>query len=175
MMDREFEEHFVPGERIPKVPESISLMELYEVLDRADARGFVLMEDGKAAAYIDSVDLGRRALEVEFPFTYTVGQAVARLSPESFPIAKESVTDDEEWRSVRRFGGMAFRVDLPGRKGWFLNHERVMQTSTGKPVFVCANGHENSSPDHGRCSVCPAKLLSVVARMETSGMQATVE
>jgi hypothetical protein len=43
--------------------------------------------------------------------------------------------------------------------GWYLNHETVLDATTKKTVFVCANGHPNPDSDHGTCYSCPFPIV----------------
>jgi hypothetical protein len=163
-MDEDFLNHFVPRDQIPEVPDVVSLIDLYETLAVSGARGFIATRDGRPSYYVDSVELGNNALQAQFPFTKSIGEALKRLSPTLIPIEEKAVVSEEDWKSLRtRVSGLVSTVEMPGSYGWFLNHEFVFATSVGKPQFICANGHANASPDHGRCSVCPAKLLTVQA------------
>jgi hypothetical protein len=161
-MDQDFLNHFVDRERIPEVPDVVSLIDLYAILASSGARGFVAAKSGSTSYFVDSVDLGNRALLAQFPFTKSVADALDELSPTKIPVQEKAVTSEGDWKSLRTLGfGAVSPVEIPGFYGWFLNHEYVSETSVGKPEFVCANGHKNSSPDHGRCSQCPAKLETV--------------
>jgi hypothetical protein len=159
-MEQDLQEHYASPSKIPEISEATPLLELYGILTSLGSRGFVATRSGRPTVYIDSVELGNSALQSNFSFTGTIANALETLRPHVIQIEEKPVKVHEDWRTLRSRGDEAVaRLEMPNLTGWFLNHEFVFQTSVGKPVFVCSNGHPNSSPDHGYCSACPAKLI----------------
>lgn len=86
-------------------------------------------------------------------------------------IDETAVDVDAEETALQNQDDKVFEVYESGQPvGWYLNHERVRDTTTEKPVFICSNGHPNPDTDSGRCYRCNGTFISTTTISSVRGV-----
>jgi len=174
-------EHFVSLEDLPQFDGRTVFRKVFSELNRRGRSGFVVASANGVTRYVKGMELAEAAVKL-------AGSKHDQFLPNARADALRQVSDtavgqvlDMEWAKssvlvipatpvdssadaapLQNAADAVFAiVQLQRPVGWFLNHEVVMQTSTGKPVFVCENGHDNPDSDHGSCYYCPGDIVSV--------------
>ena len=164
-------EHFVRIEDLPQIESTTPFRDVYKRLDQSGCSGFILLEKGQAQAYVKGYELANFVLTgpgkgpkklrelsgsaIGHILTLAAGRQLA------VPVPSQPVEATEKAQPLQIQPDSVFHVSEAGRHvGWFLNHETVLATATGKTVFVCENGHDNPDPDNGSCYRCPGDIVT---------------
>lgn len=167
-----FSDYFVPESNIPQIDDFMPFKQVYATLHREGRSGFFLRQGGRTSRYVKAIDLAQDLVkpdislsELEDLSTTPIGQILEKpgLHRFSVPIGATLEADAND-SSVTDASAKIFRVQEFGRPvGWLLE-STFLNTTTGRPIWLCSNPHvqhENSDFDSGRCGKCPYPLSTV--------------
>lgn len=165
--------HFVALEEIPQFEGQMQFRQIYDQLYQRVRSGFIISQDGKPLYYVKGLafagkmlaDSGGDAEKLNHLSHTAIGDLLAKpnLLAEKIvlSITEKPVDVKSDEAPLRHPDEEVFTITEHGDPiGWYLNHEPLRDTLTGRTVFVCARGHKNPDTDHGRCYKCPSKILT---------------
>jgi len=165
-------DQFFPESHLPQIDDFMPFKQVYATLHRENRSGFFLRRAGQPSRYVNAIDLAGDLVkpkvtisDLEELSTTPIGQVLEKPGFDKFsvPIGM-TVEADANTTSLTEASAKIFRVQEFGRGvGWFL-HSTFLNTTTGRPVWLCSNPHvqhENADFDSGRCSRCPYSLSGV--------------
>jgi hypothetical protein len=167
-------DHFVASEAVPTISSEFPLRQVYSTLATRNSSGFVLTRNNIPVKYVKAGELGSVILRdwgsalAEYT-DMPIGDIVTQLES-SGAIVPVRADVDASGDANLLFSPVqeVFPVTREGRNiGWFLNHEILRATATGRTVWICANPgnpHENADPDSGTCHYCPFGFARVEQR-----------
>lgn len=180
MSDLSTSDHFMAFDALPVFDDNVPVHQLYADLHRRGSSGCIVASRDGVRRYLRGRDLAkvlvergrgtgggesRRSADPErlgAASTAAIGQILtlewARPAVVTVPLDPVDVRAALEPLQSRP--DTVFAVTVQGREiGWLLNHETVMESATGRTVFICENGHENPDSDHGTCYHCPGGFV----------------
>lgn len=162
--------HFAEASTIPVMDATTPVRSVFAKLHRAGAAGFVLAEGPVPQYYVKGLVLAQSITEagrarvqgIEALADAAVGELVTGSIglPARVRIGQRPVDVATAETELRVPDERVFEVVVGGRRvGWYLNHESIRLTTTGKIWWKCTNGHLNPDPDRGSCYQCPGKIV----------------
>ena len=176
-MNIKLSDHFLPKGILPEIGSNLSVRDVFAKIFESRNDGFILTDLGEPRMYVVGSTVADALLaQATRPNAEDTGKALNELAGTSIGrwISQPQVrayalqvtgADHPDESQLRSQVDAVFRVtDGELDLGWYLNHESILNTATGRIVWICSKNHENPDPDHGTCNFCPFPIVKCERR-----------